>query len=114
MLIKGENIIEAYCGICNKPITAADIRLGFAEPVDGKHVHIVHLQEIQENLAKPNVLDCIEKVVLAGLNESLSEEQRKQDMAVKFSTALIETGLSNKQFERCLIAVYWKVTKGKT
>jgi len=46
--MKGDNVIEAYCPICDKSVTQADLHIGFAKVVDGQYIHITHFESVKK------------------------------------------------------------------
>jgi glycosyltransferase involved in cell wall biosynthesis len=61
--VKGDNIIEAYCALCGKPITAADINLGYQVILEGKPTHLHHDLAVIKGLDNPNILKGVIEIV---------------------------------------------------
>jgi len=62
--MKGDNIIEAYCKICGKKITAFDLRAGYAEKLCEEYVHIQHLPRARVLMQSDNVLKALREMCL--------------------------------------------------
>ena len=62
--MNGDNIIEAYCTICGKKITAFDLRAGYAEKLSGEYVHIQHLPRARVLMQSNNVLEALREMCL--------------------------------------------------
>jgi len=84
--MKGDNVIEAYCDICRKPVTRAQLDAGMAiidvrESTVGTarreyHVHIYHLQEAQKILKDENYMKAIGTFV----DEMEKKKDKKSDI----------------------------------
>jgi len=61
--MKGDNIIEAYCVLCGKPITGTDARMGFHTMVEGKSIHLHHDTEIRKGMQDPKIVLAITEIL---------------------------------------------------
>lgn len=61
--MKGDNIIEAYCVLCGKPITAADIAMDYQVLMEGKPVHLHHDPAIIKALENPDIALAVAEIL---------------------------------------------------
>src|SRR5271157_2711682 len=61
--MKGDNIIEAYCELCGRPITAADIAMEYQIMMEGKPVHLHHDPAVIKALENPDIALAIAEVL---------------------------------------------------
>jgi hypothetical protein len=57
--MKGDNVIEAYCPVCNRSLTLFDVQSGYTEKVDGKLTCIHHLERARTLFSNLMVLDAL-------------------------------------------------------
>ena len=108
--MKGDNIIEAYCDICRKPITQGQLKAGMAI-VDVRessgtvgrreyHAHTYHIEDAQRVLKDQNYMKAIGMFV-----EAMGKKTGTPPMDVAQQIAK-EAGLDFKQLELGIKAFY--------
>jgi hypothetical protein len=61
--MRGDNIIEAYCALCGRPITAADVNLGYRIYMEDKPVHLHHDHQVIKGLENPDIAVAVAEVI---------------------------------------------------
>ena len=61
--MKGDNVIEAYCALCGRPITAADIAMDCQVIMEGKPVHLHHDPTVIKALENPDIALAVAEIL---------------------------------------------------
>ena len=99
--MKGDNIIEAYCPVCQRVITQFDVHNKYTEQVDNKWVCIHHLDRARDLFSNPKIMDCL--IVLFEKRTDLKEFQE----CVK--ETMVKTGLLENDIIHAIKAFCSKV-----
>lgn len=100
---KGSNVKEGICPICREEITGTDITMGYAENVEGKWVHIHHLERSRKLLSNENIILILKDI------DSLSKlKSNKNDKIKEICLKAIENNITMGDIMYAFVALQAK------